>query len=184
MRSSILLRKPSSNWLLASPYHRHIPYKRIQRAFQELYAGEKAIKTVFQDLKYCRRTAKKKGFPEDPAVCRERREFCEDGITWRRERVQRICFTDEVWAFGGAHTSSYVTVLEDGSDRFSPECVRHKYRKLPAWMFHGLIVDGKKGPCLFWEKGWHTINSERYDEHILSYIERYIYPHALDGYIF
>jgi hypothetical protein len=67
----------------------------------------------------------------------------------KRERVKRICFTDEVWVFGGAHTSSYVTVLEDGSDRFAPECVKHKYSKLPAWMFHGLIVDRKKGPCLF-----------------------------------
>jgi hypothetical protein len=30
--------------------------------------------------------------------------------------------------------------------------VRHKYSKLPAWMFWASIVDGKKGPSLFWEK--------------------------------
>jgi ribosomal protein S14 len=84
------------NWLLTSPYHRHIPYKRVQRAFPELYASEKAIKTAFQDLNYCRRTAKKKGFSEDAKVCRQRREFAEDGITWGRERVQRVCFTNEV----------------------------------------------------------------------------------------
>ena len=107
------------------------------------------------------------------------------GLTWTRERVQRICFTDEVWAYGGAHTNSYVTVLKDGSDRLLPECVRHKYSKLPAWMFHGCIVDGKKGPCLFWEKRWGTINSTRYDEKILSMIEQFICrDHALDGYIF
>ena len=39
---------------------------------------------------------------------------------------------DEVWAFGRAHTTSYVTVKEDGSDRLLPENVRHKYSKLPV----------------------------------------------------
>ena len=38
-------------------------------------------------------------------------------------------FTDELWANGGAHTTSYVTVNEDGSDRYLPECLQHKYRK-------------------------------------------------------
>lgn len=75
--------------------------------------------------KYCRLTSKKKGYSEDPTVIEERRIFAEDGITWRRERVQRICFTDEVWAMGGAHNTSYVTVLEDGTDRFLPECLQH-----------------------------------------------------------
>jgi hypothetical protein len=53
---------------------------------------------------------------------------------------------------GGAHTESWVTVKEDGSDRYWPENLQHKYSKAPAWMFHGTIVDGKKGPTVFWEK--------------------------------
>lgn len=53
---------------------------------------------------------------------------------------------------GGAHTISYVTVKEDRSDRYNIENCIHKYSKAPAWMFHGCIVDGKKGPSLFWEK--------------------------------
>ncbi len=58
-------------------------------------------------------------------------------------------FSDEVWAIGGTHTTSYVTVKEDGSDRFLPENLRHKYSKAPAWMFHGTIVDRRKGPAQF-----------------------------------
>lgn len=74
---------------------------------------------------------------------------------------------------------------EDGSDRLLPENVRHKYRKLPAWMFWGTIFDGKKGPALFWEKGWGMINSERYNDRILSLIEQFIvHDHVLNGYIF
>jgi hypothetical protein len=60
---------------------------------------------------------------------------------------------------GGAHTTSYVTVKEDGFDRYWPQNVQHKYSKKPAWMFHGTIVGGRKGPGLFWEREWSTINS-------------------------
>jgi transposase len=90
-----------------------------------------------------------------------------------------------VWAYGGAHTNSYITCLQDGSDRLLPECVRHAYSKLPSWIFWGSIVDGKKGPSLFWEKEWGSINSTRYNERILSLIEQFILrDHIFDGYIF
>jgi hypothetical protein len=38
-------------------------------------------------------------------------------------------------------------------------------------MFWGSIVEGKKGPSVFWEKEWGSINSTRYDERILSIME-------------
>jgi hypothetical protein len=75
------------NWLLASPSHRHVPYKHIPHYLPELSAGEKAIRTAYKATGYCRRVARKKGFSEDPDVCRQQREFAEDGITWSRERV-------------------------------------------------------------------------------------------------
>ena len=79
----------------------------------------------------------------------ERLAFVEEGITRLRERLFLQTFSDEVWAFGGAHTQQYVTVKEDGSDRFLPENTQHKYSKLPAWMFYGTIVNGRKGPAVF-----------------------------------
>jgi hypothetical protein len=82
----------------------------------------------------------------------ERVDFAKEGLTWTLERLFHQIFSDEVWASGGAHTQSYVTVKEDGSNRLDPEYVQHKYRKLPAWMFHGTIVMGGKGPASFWEK--------------------------------
>ena len=41
-------------------------------------------------------------------------------------------FSNEVWAIKGAYTQSYVTVNEDRSDRYNPECVQHKYFKLSS----------------------------------------------------
>lgn len=83
-------------------------------------------------------------------------------------------FSDEVWAMGGAHTTSYVTVKKDGSDRYSAENVQHKYSKAPAWMFHSCIVNGKKGPGLFWEKDWGNMCSASYDEHVLSVVQTFM----------
>ena len=171
-------------WLLASPSHRHVAYYKMPHHLPQLHAKEKAFRTAIQDIGYCRRVSRKKGFSDDPAVCQERLDLAEDGSTWPRSRVQSICFTDEVWAFGGAHTSAYITCLQDGSDRLLPECVRHKYSKLPAWMFWGSIVEGKKGPSLFWEKEWGSINSTRYDERILSMMEQFFRDHPLSRYRF
>lgn len=39
-------------------------------------------------------------------------------------------------------------------------------------MFHGVIYGGYKAFGTFWE--WGTMNSEKYDEHILSQVEEYI----------
>jgi hypothetical protein len=85
--------------------------------------------------------------------------------------VQRQMFSNEVWAMGGAHITSYITQLKDGSERYLPECLTHKYRKQPAWMFHRSIINGKKGPAIFWEKKWGSMDSFGYDYYILSRIE-------------
>jgi transposase len=41
-------------------------------------------------------------------------------------------------------------------------------------MFYGCVVGGKKGPGIFWEKEWGSINSERYDRYILSKIQEFM----------
>ena len=82
----------------------------------------------------------------------ERLVFAQEGITWSRARLESQLFSDEVWAMGGAHTTSYVTVRKDGLDRYWPANLQHKYSRAPAWMFIRTITGGRKGPALFWEK--------------------------------
>jgi len=73
--------------------------------------------------------AKRKGFSDDPAVMRQRVAFAMEGLTWSRERLFSQAFSDEVWAYGGAFTQSYVTVLVEGDpeairkDRYLQECL-------------------------------------------------------------
>ena len=119
---------------------------------------------------------------DDPDVKQECVIFAREGLQWSTSRLYIQMFTDEVWAMGGAHTTSYVTVKEDDSDQYLSENLQHKYSKAPGWMFHGTIVGGKKGPAMFWKKEWGNINSASYDLHILSEIQ--IYMEANPGLIF
>ena len=50
-------------------------------------------------------------------------------------------------------------------------------------MFHGTIINRKKGPVVFQEKEQGSINSEQYDEYILSKIQAFLYKHPLEGYL-
>jgi DDE superfamily endonuclease len=142
-----------------------------------------AVRTAFKLVGYGRRISKKSGFSDDPDVIAERLAFAREGVNWTQERLNQQLFSDEVWAHGGAHTQEYITVKEDGSDRFKRECVQHKYSKLPSWMFHGVIVGGKKGPAVFWEKDWGSMNSEKYDAVILNNIQAFIQAHEGEHYI-
>ena len=38
-------------------------------------------------------------------------------------------------------------------------------------MFWGCFSANKKGPCLFWEKDWGSINQQSYCEHIVPIVE-------------
>ena len=51
-------------------------------------------------------------------------------------------------------------------------------------MFHGTIVDGKKGPGIFWEKELGSMNSTNYNEVVLSEIEKFFHENRGEGYIF
>ena len=128
-------RRALEHWLQLSPSHRRVPYRYILQRAPELQlqgVGEKALKTVFDLLGYCRRASKKKGFSTDLDVCQERLTFVQEAVQWPKERVNTQIFADEVWAMGGAHTTSYVIVKQDGSDRYLPENLQQKYSKGPA----------------------------------------------------
>jgi hypothetical protein len=167
-------RKALEEWLLESPSRRHIPWRQIPLCAPEFSdIGEQAIYTAMKSLGYCRRVAKRKGFSTDPIVMQKRLDFARQAINWSQERLYSQIFSDEVWAMGGAHTLSFITIKDDNSDRLQPENLQHKYSKLPAWMFWGTIVRGTKGPYVFIEKEWGNVNSQVYNTHVLSLVQEY-----------
>ncbi|KAF4629211.1 hypothetical protein G7Y89_g8943 [Cudoniella acicularis] len=53
--------------------------------------------------------------------------------------------------------------IKDGGDRL--ESSQHKYSKALSWMFHGPIIDGRKGPARFWESRIQNFFEEYEDDH-------------------
>ena len=161
-----------------SPSRRYIAFKYIPQItplrFGLQNRGPQVIRTTFKLVGYGRRIAPKKRFSEDPGVMRERVDFAVEAITWTPKRLFNQIFLDEVWAMGGTHTQSWITVKEDDSNRLDPVYVKHKYSKLPAWIFHGIIIMGGKGPATFWKKEWGSIDSFKYDAVILNNIEAFL----------
>jgi hypothetical protein len=55
-----------------------------------------------------------------------------------------------------------------------PTCVIDDVSKKPGCMFWACFSGQTKGPCLFWEKEWKTINKERYCERIVPLIHKWL----------
>ncbi len=105
---------------------------------------------------------------------RLRREWAEEHKNWTIEQWSQILWSDETWV-NGFHRKIWITRMS--GEEFDDTCLFTKQQRRRGWMFWGCFSGHKKGPCLFWEKGWKTINSERYCEHTLPLVERYITLH-------
>jgi hypothetical protein len=54
--------------------------------------------------------------------------------------------------------------------------VERRTRKI-GWMFSGSFHGTIKGPIIFWEKEWGTINAQSYIQHIVPLITEYIHSY-------
>ncbi len=59
-------------------------------------------------------------------------------------------------------------------EELDPTCIVEKAPKRRGWMFWGGFNGIIKGPCLFWEKEWGTINQQSYSERIVPLIDGWI----------
>nr|CCA28305.1 hypothetical protein ALNC14_144490 [Albugo laibachii Nc14] len=168
-------------WIRREPNNRRVPYQSIPDLAPELELqghGKKAIRTALKSQGFARRVSKRKGFSNQDVHREQRLRFALRAREWDRERLNSQIFSDEVWAYWGANTRNFVTVQVDGDrneivfDRHRPECLTRKSARSTAWMFHGVIYGGKKAFRTFWE--WGSMNSEKYDEHILAKVEEFI----------
>ncbi|KAI1006892.1 hypothetical protein K3495_g1318 [Podosphaera aphanis] len=177
-------------WIRRCKRNRFAPLGLITTLAPELNLhglGMKSIRTAVKSLGHGRRKAKMKGYSNRPENRRLRREFANEGILMSREGVYSMMFSDEVWVNGGLNAPSNATVLVSGDshavqmDRYHADCSAQKQDRLPGWMFHGVIYNGRKALGTFWEKNWGTVNSGRYDRHILPQVEAYLSEERANG---
>ena len=102
----------------------------------------------------------------------KRLRWAEEHLSWTREQWSQILWTDETWITGGRHRRQWVTRRK--GEELDPTCVLDKVRRRRGWMFWGCFNGVKKGPSLFWEKEWGTINQVSYCERIVPIIDGWI----------
>lgn len=78
----------------------------------------------------------------------------------------------------GHHRAVYVT--RKANEIWDETTTRDRIQRKPGWMFWGSFAGGKKGPCLFWEKEWGTINAASYQISLRFFIRvRNVYSKIL-----
>jgi transposase len=142
--------------------------------FASWRVGEYAIRSALRKEGFKRYVARAKP-PLSERNKAIRLEWAQEHVSWTREQWDTILWTDETWVTGGRHRKQWVT--RRAGEELDPTCIIEKVRRRRGWMFWGCFNGTEKGPCLFWEKEWGTINQESYCERIVPIIDGWIRIH-------
>ena len=155
------------DFITASKVGRQMAYKTVVKIL-ELGVTDKCLGRALKKRGYTRCVALQK-----PPISEKNRllrlEFAEEHRSWGFEEWSNILWTDETWVKGGKHRKTFVT--RKAGEELDPTCLIEKIQRKKGWMFWGCIHGAVKGPSLFWEKEWGTINKESYQERIVPIID-------------
>lgn len=137
--------------------------------------GPGAIEHALKKHGYYRRLARRK-----PPISEKNRairlRWAIEHQDWTSEQWAKILWTDETWVTGGRHTRTWVT--RKAGEEFDPTCIVEKLQRRSGWMFWGCFSGlYGKGPGIFWEKGWGSINKDTYCAHTVPIIHGWIRMH-------
>lgn len=139
--------------------------------FSHWQVGQYVIRHALRQEGFSRYIARAKP-PLSPKNIQSRLQWALEHRHWTQEQWSRILWTDETWVTGARHRRQWVTRRK--GEELDPTCVIDKIRKRKGWMFWGSFSGTTKGPYLFWEKEWGTINQESYCTRIVPLIDGWI----------
>ena len=129
------------------------------------------IRAALQKRGYKRYIARQK-----PPLSEKNKElrlaWAQEHKDWTLQQWSLILWTDETWVTGGRHRRQWVT--RKVGEELHPDCVLAKVQRRKGWMFWGCFAGGNKGPSLFWEKEWGSIDQKGYSERIIPLIDGWI----------
>jgi transposase len=139
--------------------------------FSHWNVGEYVIRNALRSRGYARRIARAKP-PLSEQNRQIRLEWAEAHVNWEPQQWWKILWSDETWVTGGRHRKVWIT--RKASEELDDTCIVEKLRKKRGWMFWGCFSGVSKGPCLFWEKEWKSINKESYCERIVPLVDGWL----------
>jgi ketohexokinase/beta-glucosidase len=144
--------------------------------FEHFQVGQYAIQLALKKRGYTRHVARAKP-PLNAQNRANRLQWAQEHVNWTREQWCLILWSDETWVTGGRHRKQWVT--RKAGEELYDTCVLEKIRKRRGWMFWGCFSGEEKGPCLFWEKEWGSINKTSYCEKIVPLVHGWMRMHPL-----
>lgn len=155
--------------------HRLMSYIQLASGpFAHWSVGEYIIRSALRTRGFKRWIARAKP-PLSEKNRRERLQWAREHVSWTLDQWKQILWTDETWVTGGRHKRQWVT--RRSGEELDLTCVVDKIRRRRGWMFWGSFNGVEKGPCLFWEKEWGTINQQTYCDRIVPLIHGWIELH-------
>ena len=158
-------------YLRTSKQTRRLPYTELGRIF-EVHAD--TIKRALRKRGYARRVALRMP-PITERVRLQRLHWAREHLDWTEDQWMNVLWTDESWVQPGHHRKIYVT--RKAGEELDPTCIRERIPKKKGWMFWGSFSGTTKGPTLFWEKEWGSINAESYSQRIVPLIHGWLTLH-------
>jgi ketohexokinase/beta-glucosidase len=158
------------DFITSSKRTRRLSYTKVIQEL-ELPVGATALARALRKRGYTRCKALRKP-PLSEKNKRVRLAWALEHVNWTVEQWNRILWSDETWVHSGYHTRIWVT--RKAEEELVETCLRISRPKKRGWMFWATFHGQNKGPCLFWEKEWGTINAERYCERIVPIIDGYL----------
>jgi transposase len=142
--------------------------------FQHWEVSEYTIRYALRNRGFTRHIALAKP-PLSEANKTARLRWAVAHVGWTYEQWSKILWSDETWVTGGRHRRRWVT--RRVGEELDDTCLVDKVRKKRGWMFWGCFSGSTKGPSIFWEKEWGSINKERYCERIVPLVHGWLQLH-------
>ena len=152
---------------------RRLTYNQVaEELWPEGEISGESVKYLLHLRGYRRRIAlRKPPISEDNRLARL--AFAHEHLYWSEEQWNSVLWSDETWVKPGFHRRILVT--RKVGEQLDTDCIIEKERASTGWMFWACFSgNGIKGPHLFWEKDWGSINSESYIAHTIPIIQGWI----------
>ncbi|VCU39638.1 Bgt-50923 [Blumeria graminis f. sp. tritici] len=79
-----------------------------------------------------------------------------------------VLWIDETWVEDGRQSREWAT--RNTFQEYNADFVGEKLKNRVSWVFTGCFAGPEKGPYLFWEREWGSINSQKYCEKIVPLV--------------
>ena len=159
-------------YVTSSSKTRRMTYIQLaETLWPEGEVGEEAVRNALRRRGYARRVALRKP-PLSDKNKEKRLKWARQHAEWTINQWNTILWSDETWVTAGNHRKTFVT--RKAGEELDPTCIIPRITRQSGWMFWGSFYANIKGPYLFWEKDWGTINKDTYSARVIPLVDGYI----------